>query len=161
MKFVSNIVAILKNLGNVHHSHMTGKIVEYSFCNEKVRENYFNIPVVAHNLFDFDFFILTKGIRASVWKTRDIVIGVRNATDINFASVGNQVQSIDTIKYFQQSLGGLTSSLSSSEKTAIYEESKKFLLNDPKIARNFLSLNEEDRVWVLNCLSSGKGTIPY
>ena len=163
MKFVSNIVAILKNLGCVHHSHMTGKIVGYahSFCNEKVRENYYNIPVVAHNLFRFDFFFLMKGMTASVWKTRDIVIGGKNPTDINFASVGHQVQFIDTIKYFQQSLGALASSLTSLEKTAIYEESKKFLLSYPEIARNFLSLNEEGREWVLNCLSSGKGTIPY
>ena len=72
--------------------------MEYSFCNEKVRENYYNIPVVAHNLFRFDFFFLMKGMRASVWETRDIVIGGKNPTDINFASVDNQVQFIDTIK---------------------------------------------------------------
>ena len=79
---------------------MTGKIVGYahSFCSEKVRENYYKIPVVAHNLFRFDFFFLMKGMRASVWETRDIVIGGKNPTDINFASVGNQVQFIDTIK---------------------------------------------------------------
>ena len=28
----------------------------HTFCNEKVRENYFKIPVIAHNLFRFDFF---------------------------------------------------------------------------------------------------------
>ena len=58
-------------------------------------------------------------------------------------------------------MGALASSLTSSEKTAIHEESKTCLLSDPKIARNFLSLNEEDREWVFNYLSSGKGTIPY
>ena len=42
-----------------------------------------------------------KGTRASVWKIRDITIGGKNPTDINFASIGNQVQVINTIKYFQ------------------------------------------------------------
>lgn len=28
----------------------------HTFCNEKVRENYFKIPVIAHNLFRVDFF---------------------------------------------------------------------------------------------------------
>ena len=60
-----------------------------------------------------------KGLRAGVWKTRDITIGGKNPTDINFASIDNQVQFIDTIKYFQQSLGGLAGSLTSSEKTEI------------------------------------------
>ena len=92
---------------------------------------------------------------------QETVIGGKNPADINFTSVSNQVQFIDTIKYFQQSSGALASSLTSSEKTAIYDESKKFLLSDPKITRNFLSLNEEDREWVLNYLSSGKGTSPY
>ena len=66
-------VAILKNLGCDHYSHMTGKIVgcAHSFYNQKVRENYCKIPAVADNLFHFDFFFLMKGMRASVWKTRD------------------------------------------------------------------------------------------
>lgn len=80
---------------------------------------------------------------------------------MNFASISNQVQFINTIKYFQQSSGVLASSLTCSEKAAIYEESKKFLLRDLKTSKNVLSLNEEDRDWVLNYLSSGKETIPY
>ena len=126
-----------------------------------MRENYYKIPVIAHNLFRFDFFFLFKDLRASVWKTRDMVIGGKNATDINFASIGNQVQFVDTTKYFQQSLSALTNSLTSSEKTAIYEQSKDFLLSNPKTSKKILSLSEEDRDWVLKYLSSGKGTIPY
>ena len=85
--------------------------------------------------------------------------------NINFASVGNQIQFIDTIKYFQQSLffleGGLANSLKSSEKTAIYEQSKSYLMKDPKISKKFLRLGKTDQEWVLNYLSTGKGTIPY
>lgn len=85
----------------------------------------------------------------------------KNPTDVYFASIGNQVQLLDTIKYFQQSLGALANSLTSSEKTAIYEVSKKFLLNDQKTSKKFLSLSKEDQDWVLKYLSSGKGTISY
>ena len=62
-KFIENIKAIMENIHCIHHSHVTGEIKGYvhSFCNEKVRENYFKIPVVAHKLFGFDFFLLLKG----------------------------------------------------------------------------------------------------
>lgn len=128
-KFIPNIVAILDNKRCIHHSHISDDIVGYphSFCNEKVRENYYRIPVIAQNLFCFDFFFLVKGLRTSVWKTRDIAIGEKNPTDISFGSVCNQVQFLDAIKYFQQSLGALVSSLTRSEKAAIYEWSKNNL----------------------------------
>ena len=102
----------MENTYCIHHSHVTGKIkgYVYSFCIEKARENYFQIPVVAHNLLRFNFFFLLKGLRSGGWRTRDITIGGKNPTNKNFASIGNQVQFIDTIKYFQQSVGGLASS---------------------------------------------------
>ena len=65
--------------------------------------------MVAHNLLRFNFFFLLKGLRSGGWRTRDITIGGKNPTNKNFASIGNQVQFIDTIKYFQQSVGGLAS----------------------------------------------------
>ena len=57
-KLISNMTVISSNTICVHHSHITGDILGYAhlFCNEKVRENYFKIPVVAHNLFRFEFF---------------------------------------------------------------------------------------------------------
>ena len=98
--FLDNIIAILSNTKCVHHSHITGNIYGYAhiFCNERVRGNYFKIPVTTHNLFRFEFFFLIKRLRASVWKTKDIIIGGKNPTDISFAYIGNQVQFIDTIK---------------------------------------------------------------
>ena len=51
--------------------------------------------------------------------------------------------------------------MASSEKTAVYEQSKKYLIQEPIISRNFLALNETDQEWILNYLSTGKGTIPY
>ena len=157
-KFIANIIAILDNTRCIHHSHTTGDIIGYAdtFCNERVRENYYKIPVIAHNLFSFDFFFLAKGLRASVWKTRDICIGGKNPTDINLASIDNQVQFIDKFKYFQQSLGALANSVTCSEKTAIYKQSKKYLMQNPKISKNFLALNKTDQEWDLTIFQQEK-----
>ena len=45
-------------------------------------------------------FFLIKGIRLSVWGTKDLNIGGTGLTNIKFASIGTQVKLIDTIKYF-------------------------------------------------------------
>ena len=97
---------MLNNAVQLHHSHVTGKITSYShsYCNQKVTENHFKIPVVTHNLFRLELFFLLKGLRAGVWRRKDIKIGGKNAADVNFASIRNQIQFLDTIKYFQESL---------------------------------------------------------
>ena len=92
-KFIDNLLGILNNSYQLHHSHITGKIIGFadSYCNQKVRENYFKIPVVPHNLFRFDFFFLLNGLRSGMWRMIDIKIGGKKPTDINLASIGNQV----------------------------------------------------------------------
>ena len=61
---------------HLHHSHITGNIIGYArdFCSAKVRENKDMLTCIAHNFFHFDMFFLLKGIRLSVWKTKDINI---------------------------------------------------------------------------------------
>ena len=99
---------------------------------------------------------MIKRLRAGVWKTIDIVIGGQNPTDINFAHIGNQLQFIDTIKYFQQSLAALAGSLTSSEKAEISKTCENYLLNDQKLSTIFLFLTKTEKEWVLDYLSSGK-----
>ena len=136
-RFVENLLGIKNENYVIHHSHVTGKILGFAhlYCNEKVRENYFKILVIAHNLFKFDFFFLLKGLTSGVWKTKDINMGGKNPSDIHFASIGNQIQFVNTIKYFQQSLAALANNLSEKEKNAIYRECEKFLKNDPKFSK--------------------------
>ena len=86
--------------------------------------------------------MLAKSLRTSVWKTKDVCIGGRNPTDINFATIGNQVQFVDSIKYCQRSLGALASSLTISEKSAIYDECKNNLFQDKKVSKAFENLNQ-------------------
>ena len=102
-----------------------------------------------------------KGVRASTWKTRDIGIRGKIPTDLNFAYTGNQIQFIDAVKYLQQSLGTLAISLTSSEKESIYKECERYLLKNKVFSTRFQMLSQTDREWVLEYLSSSKGTIPY
>ena len=70
---------------------------------------------MAHKLFCFDFFFFLKEIGADSWRTRDILIGGKNQTDINFADIGNHVVFIDAINYFQQSLATLANTMNHKE----------------------------------------------
>ena len=134
--FLENLKGIMTSKNHVHHSHISGEIIGYthSFCNARIRENKYKITVIAYNLFRFDFFFLLKGLKAGVWKTRDLNIGGKNPTDINFANIGNQVLFLDTIKYFQQSLGALANSLTDNGKSAISKECERFVRNGQKLA---------------------------
>ena len=47
------------------------------------------------------------------------------------------------------------------EKLSVKNECKKFILRDENLSKKFNACTEEDQEWVLNYLSSGKGTTPY
>ena len=151
-KFLQNIISISKNQSVIHHSHVTGKIIGFAheYCNRQTKENYYTILVFSHNQFRFDFFLFLKGIRPSVWETSDISIGRSNPTDVHFAIIKNQVRFIDTVKYFQQSLGSLTDSMTDIERENVGKICRRFL------AEKLMFLNDEDEKWVLDYLSSGK-----
>ena len=51
----------------------------------KVRENQNQFSCIAHNFFGLGMFFLIKGIRFSVWGTKDVNIGGTGLTNINFA----------------------------------------------------------------------------
>ena len=61
-KFLINLFYIYTDCHVVHHSHVTGKIIVHAheYCNFQIRENYYTIPVIAHNEFRFDFFFILK-----------------------------------------------------------------------------------------------------
>ena len=161
-RFIDNVKGLLYNKTNKHHSYITGKILGYShsYCNLNVRKNRDKVSVTASNLFRFDFFFL-KGIRAGSWRTRDISIGGKNAADINFTNIVSQVNFTDTIKYFQQSLGVLASTMSNEERAAVKRECKKFIPKDEALSKKFNLCSEEGQEWVLKYLSTRKGVIPY
>lgn len=67
----------------------------------------------------------------------------------------NQVRLIDTVKYYQQSLDNLASSMTEIEKENVRKNFKRFL------AYRLMFCNDEQEKWILDYLSSGKGIILY
>lgn len=159
----------LKNVDNlihgknvIRHSHVTGEIVGYahSFCNLKVRENKSQISVVAHDLCGFDFFLFLKGLIVA-WKSTNLSICRKKLTSVNCANISVQVMFIETVKYFQQSLSGLPSSMNDEEEKGVRTGCERFIKKGPKLNEKFLARHETDREWILDYLSLGKGVIPY
>ena len=79
----------------------------------------------------------------------------KRPTDVNFTIIRNQVLFIDTVKYFQQSLGSLADSMTDNEKQNVRKICTRFL------ADKLMFLNDKDEQWVLDYLSSGTGMILY
>ena len=136
---------------------MTGKIIGHAheYCSCQIRETFYTVPVIAHNHFRFDFFLFLKGLRLSFWESTDINIGGKNPTSINFAILQNQVRFIDMIKYYQQSLASLASSMTDIERANVRKNCRRFL------EEKMMFLTAEDEEWLLDYLSSGKGMTPY
>ena len=65
-----------------------------------------------------DMIFLLKAIRLSAWRTKDINTGGKNLTDLNYASI-DKLKFIDTMKYYQTSLGKLSETLTEKEKENI------------------------------------------
>ena len=139
-KFLSNIIAIFENEITIHLSRVIGKIIGYAhdFRNQKVKENFYTIPVFAHNQFRFDFFLLLKGLRPTVWRTQEIHIDGKNPSNVNFAIIKNQVTFIDTVKYFQQNLPSLAKSMTDDERENVKRTCRNF------IAKKLILLTEEN-----------------
>ena len=147
----------------LHHSHINGKIFGYAHdvCTQKVKESRSPIPVIAHNLFKFDFFCVLKGLRLCVWRTKNISKGGRNLTDIQYANISDQVKLIDVVKYYQQSLANVAENCDKIERENIKKSSLHFLENHPKYCTKFKKLTENEKKFIEEYLSVGKGVIPY
>ena len=114
---------------HLHYSHVTGEILGYvhDFCSWRVRDNKTDFVIFAHNFFGFDMFFLLKGFQVTAWGTRDISLGRTNSTNIYFANIGGETKFIDTLKYYQKSLGQLAATLSVDEKLAVKKVTEQFL----------------------------------
>ena len=159
--FFENIHKITNVKIHLHRSHVTGKIYGYTydFCSMKVRENKDQFFCVAHNFFGFDMIFLVKGIRLSVWGTKDINIGRSGLR--NIASISSQVKFIDSMKYFLTTLGQLASTLNEDEKARVEKLTIQFLNQHSYFSRVWKMLSETETREVLDIIVSGKGVIPH
>ena len=158
-QFVHKLINVKIHL---HHSHITGEIKGYvhDFCNWIVKENKDVVPCIAHNFFKFDFYFLIKNLRLSVFRTKDVNIGGNNLTDINYASIDN-FKFIDSIKYYQTSLGQLSETTDKNEKDKIRKLAIQFLETHDYFSSVWRNLTFEQREKILEIIVSGKGVIPY
>ena len=58
--------------------------------------------MIVHSLFGFEMFFFIKGYRATTWGTKDLNIGGRNLTHINYGNIDGEVKFIDTMKHYQK-----------------------------------------------------------
>ena len=126
----------------------------------KLKENQNSFSSIAHNFFGFNIFFLIKGVRFLVWQTRDINIGGSGLTNINFANIGSQVKFIDTMKYYQTSLGKFASIIDEIEKKNVEKLVIQFLNQHGYFSRIWKMLNPTKQKKVIDIIVCGKGVIP-
>ena len=153
----------------IHHSHITRETYgcAHNFCNKQVRElteksdQYFSC--IFHNGLRFDMTFLTKRIWLSLWKTQDVSLLGSGLTILKSYNIGRHVKFIDSFKYYRQPLPKLVRNTTSEEKKRIKCFFLEFLgFQHPYYSKFFLQeLSEDDRNYVLQYLSLGKGCFSY
>ena len=152
----------------IHHSHVTWEIYGYAhnFCNKKVRESteksgqYFSC--VFHNGFRFDMTFLSKGLCLPLWEIQNFSQLVSGLTTLKSYTLGLHVKSIDSIKYYQQSLAKLARSTDANEKKRIRNLFLDYMsCTHPYWSQFFLDLGEENTEFALEYVPTGKGYFPY
>ena len=129
-KFFTNVHRLIRVKFHLHHSHITGKIFGYAhdFCNRTcIEKSTPEIPFVAHNSFGFDLFYFMKAYIASASCSKALNIGGTNFTQANYGNISREIRLINYLKFYQRSLGELSSTLTAEEKIAIKKLAKKSL----------------------------------
>ena len=121
------------------------------------------ISFVAHNFFGFDLFYYMKAYIALAWRSEQLNIGRTNLTHANYGNISNETKLIDSLKFYQRSLGELSSTLTADEKIAVKKLTEKFLNKHYYFwtVWPFLSLNKKEKLEILEIISEGKGIIRY
>ena len=109
---------------------MKGTIFSANFL-DNVNCLVYSKNVIHHSHINGD--IIGYSHRIGSWRTRNISIGGTNLVNINFANIVNQLKFIDTLKYSQQSLSVLATTMTDREKQSIQKECEKFIKNYTKL----------------------------
>ena len=98
-----------------------------------------------------------------LWQTQEVSLLSSGLTTLKSYAFGSQVKFMDSVKYYQQALSRLARSTDSSERERIQSLLLDYLaFQHPYYSQLFLSdLTEEDKNFVLEYLSSGKGCFPF
>ena len=90
----------------------------------------------------------------SVWKTKDLNMGGKGIRNLSYANIADQVKFIDTIKFYHEPLYDLAASMEPTEKENIKRSIARFSFN-------YSTITFDNKRSVIDCLSDGKGVIPY
>ena len=99
-------------------------------------------------------------MRLSAWRTKDVNIGGKNLTDINFASIDN-FKFIDTIKYYQTNLAQLSETITEVEREKIKTLTVQFLSTHSYFSTVWRELNLDQKNKVVDIIVGRKGVITY
>ena len=163
-KFFLNVHRLIRGKYHLHHSHITGNITRYAhnFCNATyIEKSTGKIPFIAHNFLGFDLFYFLKTYAASAWCSKELSIAGTNLTHANFGNISNEIKLIDSLKFYQLSLGELSSTLTLQEKSAVKNLAEKFLNEHHYFSTiwPYLSINKKKKI--LEIIVEEKGVIPY
>ena len=84
------------------------------------------IPFIAHKFFGFDLFYFLRAYITSAWCSKELNIGGNSLTQVNYGNIGGKIKLIDSLKFYQRSLGELYSTLTEEEKNAVKKLTEKF-----------------------------------
>ena len=68
-----------------------------------------------------------KAYIASAWCSKALNIGGTNLTQANYGNISSEIRLIDSLKFYQRSLGELSSTLTAEEKIAVKKLAENFL----------------------------------
>ena len=102
-----------------------------------------------------------KAYIVSAWCSKALNSGGTNLTQANYGNISSEIRLIDSLKFYQRSLGELSSTLTAEEKIAIKKLAEIFLNEHFYFLTvwRYLSLKKKDKI--LEIISEGKGIIPY
>ena len=109
---------------------------------------------------DLIFFLL-KGLRMRIWMSKILNMGGKGIKNLNYANIADQMKFINTMKFYQETLSSLAKSAEKNERENIKKSVIVFLEAHPKYSFKYNLLSRENKMWVIDYLSSGKGVIPH
>ena len=87
--------------------------------------------------------------------------GGNNLTHANYGNISSEIKLIDSLKFYQRSLGELSSTLTNIEKNAIKNVTEKFLNQHHYFCTIWPYLSNQKKAKILDIISTGKGIILY
>ena len=104
-------------------------------------------------------FYFIEGCRTSAWGSKDLNFGRNNLTNINFRNIGNEIKFIETLKYYQKSLGELVSTLTETGKSSVKKLAIQYLNQHYYFGEIWKYLSNAQKTKILDVISEGKGTL--